>query len=217
MEDGFFIQLPSNGDFERHPENTLTQYTTHLARRIELEGTGWRVAVAEFSFPHNYIKLSKGHEGILKISKNPFTRVIFPQYTQSTYEYKTLILFINLYLENRFGKDNPVKLDLNQDEGGDLVRVLLKPDCEVIIQDRLAFLLGFDGVRNEHLKQTQEAPSFPKEQLEKQNENWFMDIRRGTKESYDVTLNIKEGYYSDPQSTLKEINMKLVRAWLKMT
>ena len=47
----FDLFLPSNSSTKYFPTNTLTEYTTHLAKEIDLQGE-WEVGLAEIQYPH---------------------------------------------------------------------------------------------------------------------------------------------------------------------
>lgn len=53
MERGFYIALPSNSSSKYYPQNTLSDFTTHLPKPIELEGR-WEAALTEISMPSSF-------------------------------------------------------------------------------------------------------------------------------------------------------------------
>lgn len=55
----FYVTLPSNASLKTFPENTVTQYTTLLPQRMELEGD-WEVGLTEFSYPVSWYNIGKG-------------------------------------------------------------------------------------------------------------------------------------------------------------
>lgn len=51
FRNSFYITLPSNASMKLYPDNTLSEYTTHLARRIVLAEDDWEVALTEIQYP----------------------------------------------------------------------------------------------------------------------------------------------------------------------
>lgn len=50
----FFLSLPSNSSMTLYPENTVSQYTTHLPREISLTGE-WEVGLSEIILPNQFL------------------------------------------------------------------------------------------------------------------------------------------------------------------
>ena len=58
MKSQFYLTLPSNSSTGYYPENTVSNYITHLSRAISLEGE-WEVAVVEVHYPCSLLTLSE--------------------------------------------------------------------------------------------------------------------------------------------------------------
>lgn len=50
MRDQFYLTLPSNSSMDYYPQNTVSNYITHLSRPVQLEGS-WEVALVEVHYP----------------------------------------------------------------------------------------------------------------------------------------------------------------------
>lgn len=50
----FFISLPSNSSMALYPENTISQYITHLPNEVCLEGV-WEVGLSEIILPNQFL------------------------------------------------------------------------------------------------------------------------------------------------------------------
>lgn len=106
--DNFYLQLPSNGDPIYHPDNTLTEYTIHLPKRIELSGS-WSVGLVELLYPNNFIQLSKTRTAKMKIVKNDYQRVYFPKFNlEATNWISTFAAYLNNYLTQYFLKKKKI-------------------------------------------------------------------------------------------------------------
>ena len=57
----FYLVLPSNSSTKYFPNNTLTEYTTHLAKEIGLQGE-WEVGLAEIQYPHAWYNITDSDE-----------------------------------------------------------------------------------------------------------------------------------------------------------
>lgn len=55
----FYVTLPSNSSFEYFPDNTASNFRTHLRRPIDLEGD-WEVGLVEFHYPNSWDNVPKG-------------------------------------------------------------------------------------------------------------------------------------------------------------
>ena len=55
----FFLTTASNSSMEFHPENTLTNFTTRLAKELHLDES-WRVGLADISIPKTWVNISEG-------------------------------------------------------------------------------------------------------------------------------------------------------------
>lgn len=58
MRGSFYITLPSNSSMMYYPQNTVTNYITHLPQPIELDGE-WEVAVVELIYPCTFLTISE--------------------------------------------------------------------------------------------------------------------------------------------------------------
>ena len=57
----FYLVLPSNSSMKYFPSNTLTEYTTHLAKEIDLQDE-WEVGLAEIQYPHAWYNITDSDE-----------------------------------------------------------------------------------------------------------------------------------------------------------
>ena len=57
----FYLVLPSNSSTKYFPNNTLTGYTTHLAKEIGLQGE-WEVGLAGIQYPHAWYNITDSDE-----------------------------------------------------------------------------------------------------------------------------------------------------------
>jgi hypothetical protein len=60
----FYITAPSNSSMELYPENTLTNYTVHLPRQIDLDGP-YEVALTTFQYTRSWNNVSEDFNQIL--------------------------------------------------------------------------------------------------------------------------------------------------------
>ena len=53
----FYVTLPSNSSMSLYPNNTLSSYTTHLVKQINLTGH-WEVALTEIHYPFSWYNIT---------------------------------------------------------------------------------------------------------------------------------------------------------------
>lgn len=215
--DNFYLQLPSNGDPIYHPLNTLTEYTIHLPRRIELNGS-WSVGLVELLYPHSFIQLSKTRSAKMKIVKNDYQRVYFPKLNLNAKNWiATFAAYLNNYLTQHFSKKKRGKspVFIRGDEDEPVFTIMLEPGCEVFIEERLAFLLGYDGTESVYLTETEEPPNAPKNHIESTNEAWYMDIKCDVNVGYIEDLTLPEGFYLEPNRVVDVINQTISKSKAK--
>ena len=63
----FYLTLPSNSSLQLYPRNTLTHFTTQLAKDIDLQGQ-WEVGLSEIQYPHTWHNMSS-EEGWIHFKK----------------------------------------------------------------------------------------------------------------------------------------------------
>ena len=63
----FYLTLPSNSSLHLYPNNTLTHFTTQLAKDCDLHGQ-WEVGLAEIQYPHTWHNMSD-KEGWINFKK----------------------------------------------------------------------------------------------------------------------------------------------------
>lgn len=136
MGDGsFYITLPSNASSKIYPENTISTYTTKLAKPIDLKGT-WEVALTEAQYPHTWSTID-GDEGMYFIA-SPTEPI------QTFYVKKGYYNSVNKICESINTELTEVKipLQLHYDEVGRSVYVTESKVYTFIPGDKLARILG---------------------------------------------------------------------------
>ena len=124
---------------EETTENTANEFTIHLPDPIELEGTGWEVALVELTYPRSWNNIAPGN--IIKVypsngDENYTAHQIPPGYYDSV---ETLLKLIKEKIEPEwtgFEYDTLMR------------RVTLSVDSEakrVELSDQLAYVLGFES------------------------------------------------------------------------
>ena len=88
--DHFYVTLPSGSSGFHFPNNTIANYRTILATRIEVEPKEWEVELVEISYPKGYKKCFR--HNIIRLD----LQVIFP-----VKDYESLISQIFLICRNR--------------------------------------------------------------------------------------------------------------------
>lgn len=68
MKDQFYLTLPSNSSMNFYPQNTVSNYITHLSRAIQLDGE-WEVAVVGVYYPCTF--LTSGQNTMIYIHAYP--------------------------------------------------------------------------------------------------------------------------------------------------
>lgn len=63
MTEQFFLTLPSTSSLKLYPENTPSNYITHLVKPLHLVGE-WEVALTEFHFPQTLFNVTQGSNKI---------------------------------------------------------------------------------------------------------------------------------------------------------
>lgn len=69
----FYMTLPSNASLDVHPNNTLTEYTVELPRRIHLDGK-YEVALHSLQYTRSWNNVNKG-ENRIRFSINQIIRM----------------------------------------------------------------------------------------------------------------------------------------------
>ena len=65
----FYLTIPSNSSLHLYPNNTLTHFTTQLAKDIDLQGQ-WEVGLSEIQYPHTWHNMSD-NEGWINFENSP--------------------------------------------------------------------------------------------------------------------------------------------------
>ena len=55
----FYLTLPSNSSMKYFPSNTLTNYTTKLQNRVELDTNKWEMALVEVHYPYSILNITR--------------------------------------------------------------------------------------------------------------------------------------------------------------
>jgi hypothetical protein len=75
----FYMTLPSNSSFSTFPNNSVSDFRTKLASRINLSSRIYEVAVTEVSYPTNILQFPKNYElgwiGLFDKSTSEFKKV----------------------------------------------------------------------------------------------------------------------------------------------
>ena len=122
-------------------ENTSNEFTIHLPDPIELEGTGWEVALVELTYPHSWNNISAENDGnAIKVyelngRESVATFHVPPSYYDSV---ETLLKVI----KNRL---KPEWIEFDYDKVTRRVSLNVDKDAKrVELGAQLAYVLGFD-------------------------------------------------------------------------
>lgn len=143
-QESFFITLPSNSSMNEFPENTLTRYKVRLPHTIHFEGE-FECALVDATFPTSWYNLITTQEHPTK-SSVLYTRGTrwFEKKLREGY-YPTIRSLVNELRvgETRGAPDDDCNISIM--ERAEKVQFNLKGDCEMILNGRIARMLGFEG------------------------------------------------------------------------
>ena len=142
--DQFYLTLPSNSSLKNYPSNTLSEYTTQLPRRIQIDGE-WEVALAEIQYPRTWNNVKNRENGVYVIPSTGNT----PQAKHIPVGYypdmTTLIKNINGVIAEagQQAKDN---IMFSYDSLSGRVHIEIKNGAQVSFLNDLATILGFEPI-----------------------------------------------------------------------
>lgn len=151
----FTIDLMSNSSMKVFTNNTTSNFTVHLPRKIILNGD-WKVALAEIQFPNRFFNVTEKNNHIIF---KEFKPKIWYEVEGSIYEIKSqnynsiedLITVVNdgfeeVLHQRIFNYDSFTrKIKIEIDDGPEARKILHK---EIYLENKLALQLGFAPTDN---------------------------------------------------------------------
>ena len=145
----FYLTLPSNSSKDYFPKNTVSSYTTHLARQIRLEGDGeWEMALVEAHYPCSFVTVSD--ESFIWLEYN----LVLPGIPITASTEHIMLKMKSGYYKNigdllkmiNSAKDVAQYLYFEYDKQLDRVKITTMVDgiSDLHFSDALALQLGFD-------------------------------------------------------------------------
>ena len=144
--ESFYVTLPSNSSLDYFPKNTLTDYTTKLPQRLDLDES-WEVALSEVQYTRSWTNVS-GKEALL-IEREERKTIHFPPFV--TFAIGTLedkvgnaLQFLNTNIHKEL-KSLVLLFEFDPDtKSVQLNRVRLPNKTQISISASLAHFLGLE-------------------------------------------------------------------------
>ena len=156
-----YITLPSNSSMKYFPDNTVTNYTTKLARPIELNGL-WEVALVEIVYPHTWENVQRGGNKLwIDCGSGMYHGIAIPRI-----QYVSVEHFIE-ELQKTCSAECGNSVTITYNPTSKRISFALQDKARVSISGRLARQLGFNS-ENITIKSNMECPN-------PVNLNWGLD------------------------------------------
>ena len=131
-----YLPLPSNASLDFFPDNTLTEYTTKLPKRVELNGN-WEAAIDEIIFPKSWYNI--GEEDLWIRYLHGSDNQLF----QLDAGYYPTIESVHRALQRKLGRIRRPPIAIYHEKYGDRFSITVKKRTTVNLSRRFRDLLGF--------------------------------------------------------------------------
>ena len=148
MTDQFYVTLPSDSSQTVYGRQSPSSFRTALAREVDVSPSGWEVGLAEFAYPKNWLNVTRCVFTVTEIHPDTEERegVVCELPDQRCEGGAELVHSLKKAVDNCLGTGRRNRILVEYLAERNRVRIAISSGFELVINDTLSLLLGFDNV-----------------------------------------------------------------------